>query len=296
MKNSYKKIIINNCNEQETIYTYLKRNGYSENYTKKLRKVFGYILLNNREVFITEHIKNNDILEIHTNPQTKTCIQSCIIPLEIVYEDKDILIINKPSNLACMPTKSHYNYNLAGAIINYMQDKDPNFVCRIVNRLDKDTAGLVIVAKNSLVCNFLSRPENTFKTYYALCKGIINKPITVDKKIFTLKDENNITIQKRETDVSLGKCAVTHIFPIQTYKYYSLIKLTLEHGRTHQIRTHLASINHSLLGDSVYGKTTTLIDHTALVCKCITFVHPETKQLTTIEIDFPDDFKKLIRY
>lgn len=295
MRENYKRIEIHNCQDNDTIYSYLRKNGYSENYTKKLRKVFGYIVLNDKEVFITHQVKSGDILEVNSNPQTKTCIQSCIIPLDIVYEDKDLLIINKPSNLACMPTKSHYDYNLAGAITNYMQEKDPNFVCRIVNRLDKDTAGLVMVAKNTLACNFLSNHNNTFKTYYALCNGIIKTPTIVDKNIFTVKDKNNIILQKREVSDTFGKKAITHIFPIKVFKNFSLIKLTLKYGRTHQIRAHLASINHSLLGDVIYGNPSLLIDHTALICKSITFIHPETKLLTTVEIDFPEEFKKLIR-
>lgn len=294
MNIEYKEIKVNNIKEKTTIYTYLKSLGYSESFTKKLRKSSDYILLNDNKSFITRELCNGDIIKININPNTKSCIKPCNIHLDIVYEDYDLLIVNKPSGIACMPTKSHYDYNLSGAIMNYMLQKDNNFVCRIINRLDKDTAGLVIIAKNSLAANTLSKQENTRKIYHAICEGIISTPITIDKNISTEKDENGIIIPKRLVGKENGKQAITYVTPIKTFENYSLVRLTLKHGRTHQIRAHLSSINHALLGDSLYGKPCDKINHTALVCSAISLTHPTTNKTMDFSIEFPNDLNKLL--
>ena len=155
----FKDIKVEKSQRRQTVYLYLKSLGYSENYLKNLRKEYGYIKKNGNICFMNEYISDGDIISVYTNPNPRTCIISCIIPLDIVYEDEYILVVNKPSGLATMPTKSHFTYNLSGGIMAYMQQKDSGFVLRIVNRLDKDTAGLVLVAKNSLIANYFN--ENT---------------------------------------------------------------------------------------------------------------------------------------
>ena len=286
MEIKYKDIQAIDVQEKQTIYKYLKSKGYSENFLKNLRKSFGYIKLNGEPCIITTLVKENDIISVNVNPNTKTSINSCIIPLDIVYEDEDVLAINKPSMLPTMPSRSHYAYNLSGAIVAYMNDKQENFVVRIVNRLDKEASGIVLVAKNSLASNFLNNLENTTKTYYALCNGIIDENIVIDTNIDTLINQYGSN--------DSGKKAKTFVEVVKKYKDYTLVKIQLEQGRTHQIRVHLSSIGHALLGDSIYGTKSELINHTALVCKEIDFNHPTQNKKIHLEIDFPDDFKKLI--
>lgn len=312
----YTKVVAENCLSGDNIYTYLKRSGYSENFLKNLRKEFGFIKLNDKDVFITEKIKSGDIICLNSNPNKKTKIEDCFIPLDVLYEDDYIIAVNKPSGLATMPTRSHFYNNLSGAIAYYMKKKDPNFVVRIINRLDKDTAGVVIVAKDSLTCKALNNSDAFDKTYYALLTGKIDKEITVDKKISTQTNEYGFNSNKRIISEQ-GKTAITHIFPIQYYEnssdfltnagttfsfddllvkpeVYTLCKIKIEHGRTHQIRVHSAYIAHPLLGDAVYGNESSLIKHSALLCKEICFIHPITKEAIQIECDFPQDFKSLI--
>lgn len=292
MKNEdYKNIQLLNVQNNETIYQYLRRNGYSENYTKNLRKQKGLIRINGEIVFINYKPKANDLLSIHKNPFSRTSVYNCNIPLDIVYEDDEILIVNKTSDLATMPTRSHYNNNLTGAVCNYINK--PDFVCRIINRLDKETAGLIIVAKNSLSANFLSLKSKIEKEYYALITGKLNRYVKVDKKIFTEIIDGKISNKRIVSDIS-GKEAVTHAYPIKNFNNYTLTKLIIENGRTHQIRAHMSSIGHSLLGDKLYGSESKLINHTALVCKKITLTHPTTLEKLTFEIDYPEDFKNLI--
>lgn len=295
MNISYKEIIVENPRIKQTIYSYLKMNGYSENYLKNLRKELGYILLNDKPVFINKIIKQDDIIRVNVNPNTKSSIMSCIIPLDIVFEDDNMLIINKPANIATMPSRSHFAYNLSGAILGYMEKTDTNFVVRIVNRLDKETAGFVIVAKNSLSSNFLNHENNTQKTYYALCSGNLDKDIVIDKNIDTILGGYGYNQNKRIISQNGGKKAKTFVEVVKNYRDYFLAKIKLEHGRTHQIRVHMSSIGHSLIGDSLYGEKSDLISHTALVCKEMDVVNPETEELMHFEIPFPDDFDKLVR-
>lgn len=281
----YQEFTINK--EYKTIYYFLKDEGFAENFITNLRKTWGNLKVNGEIVNIRKTLKNGDKLEINSNPNNKTTIMQCRIPLDIVYEDKYYLLINKPSGLSCMPSRSHYTNNLAGAICFYMKDKDDNFVLRIINRLDKDTAGIIIVAKDSISANKL---RNIQKTYHAICEGEIKEKITINKKIKTVTN-NGINQHKRIISDD-GQDAITHITPISSNKDCSLLSITLEHGRTHQIRLHLSSINHPLIGDELYGSKNELINHTALLCKEITFYHPYLQKELSFEVDYPEDLKK----
>jgi len=280
----YQKFTI--VEDYKSVYHFLKSNGISERYTTFLRKQMGYIKINGKPVIITTKLNAGDRLEIIADNNHKSNIKPCILPLDIVYEDAYYLLINKPSGISTIPNRSHYDFNLAGAIIQYLGAN----TLRILNRLDKDTAGIVIVAKNLIACNKI---KDIDKTYYALCNGIIDKSFLINSPIETIT-ENGINKRKRIISPN-GKPATTFITPLQQFENYSLIKLNLIHGRTHQIRVHLSSIGHSLLGDEIYGTTCNLISHTALVCKEVSFFHPFLNKPLRFEVDFPKDFKKLLK-
>ena len=272
------------------VYNFLKEKSYSENFITNLRKNMNNIKINGITATTRTPLFVNDILEINANPNTKTTIMHCIIPLDIVYEDEYYLIVNKPSNLACMPTRSHYSNNLAGAICNYMRDKDDNFTLRIINRLDKDTAGLIIVAKDSIAEQEI---KDIDKTYYALVCGLLEKPILIDKKIETISN-NGKNVNKRIIS-DKGKEAQTFVTPIETLKNNNtLVKIKLIHGRTHQIRVHMSSVGHPLLGDNLYGGSKTNCNHTMLICKEISFFHPYLNKHIELSVPFSDDFKVLL--
>ena len=274
--------------EYESVYYFLKDNGFSENYITNLRKKMGYIVVNNTPCNIRMHLNLGDSLKIEASPNNKTTIMQCIIPLDVVYEDKYYLLINKPSGISCMPNKSHYSYNLGGAICHYLNNTD-NFVLRIVNRLDKDTAGLILVAKDSIAQKDV---RNIKKSYHAICVGKIENNITVSAKIGT-KQDNGINIRKRAISDD-GQDAETFVYPIKHSDTLSLVKIDLNHGRTHQIRVHLSSNGTPLLGDELYGSKSDLISHTALLCKIFSFYHPYLDKQLSFEVDYPDDFKKVI--
>lgn len=269
----------------KNIYYFLKNKGFSENYISNLRKTPNSILLNGKIANTRAKILENDKIEILSSPNKKTEIMPCILPLDIVFEDAYYILIFKPSGLSCMPNKAHYNQNLAGAIVSYMQEKDENFTLRIINRLDKDTAGFILVAKTSLA---LQEIKDVSKSYLAICEGEINQNLVIDKKIETIS-ANGINQQKRVIS-SNGKDAITYVYPIANTPSHSLIKLILEHGRTHQIRLHLSSIGHPLLGDEIYGKKSELLNHTALICDEFSFFHPYRNETLNFKYSLPSDF------
>ena len=288
----FKAIIISNPKKDDTIYTYLKSLGMSENYIVNLRKSKENIKLNNEFAFTNAKINNKDVLLVNDNPNPRTCILPIDLPLDIVFEDENMLVINKPSFLCSMPNKMHYENNLAGAIVAYMQSKDKNFVLRILNRLDKDTQGIVVVAKNAFVYSQLNTSMK--KVYHAVVNGRIEEELEINSPIETLTDENGKNIMKRIVSAN-GKSAITKVKPIKIFQNATLVELTLIQGRTHQIRVHLASIGHALIGDELYGEKSELISHTALVCKQISLINPSTKQPMTFQVEYESEFDNLLK-
>lgn len=275
--------------EYKYAYKFLKDLGLSERYLSFLRKKMGNIKINGNSVTIKAELKQGDKLDILADNSHKTTIMQCILPLDIVYEDAYYLLVNKPAGISTIPSRSHYTENLSGAIAHYLSKDIENLTIRAVNRLDNETAGLVLFAKNLLAYNLL---KDTQKTYYALCKGIIDKSLVIDYPIETIK-ENGINQRKRIVSQN-GKPAQTFVSPVKTFDDCSLVKINLVHGRTHQIRVHLSYTGHPLIGDTLYGETDPQINHTALLCKEFTFFHPFEKKPLTLSVDFPDDFKKFI--
>lgn len=213
--------------------------------------------------------------------------------LNIIYEDDGLLIINKPSGIPVHPSILHYEDSLSNGVKYYFDQIGLKKKIRPVNRLDKDTSGLVIFAKNEYVqeCLIKQMQNNSFKKEY-LCIvsgklknkiGIIDAPIS--------RKQNSII----ERCVNLnGQKSVTHYKVIKEFDDYSLVNCILETGRTHQIRVHFAYIGHPLLGDALYGTKSILINRQALHCYKLTFINPVTKKEIEIKADYPNDFSELI--
>jgi 23S rRNA pseudouridine1911/1915/1917 synthase len=286
----YQKIIVTNPLKTDTIYTYLKTNDFSESYLKKLRKSTENILLNNQPSIIKCLVFNNDVLLLNQNPGTKTSIQPIDKPLDIVFEDDYILVVNKPSGLSSMANRSHYENNLAGQIVFHCTKTNPNFILRIVNRLDKDTQGIIIIAKALIVYKTLL--ETSKKIYHAVLKGNILNSIDINSPI---KDEiKDGRINLKRVIAEDGKPAQTFIKPLKNFKNHTLCEIEIVHGRTHQIRVHTSSVGHGIEGDYIYTEPSDLIDHTALVCKKISFYHPIQKKELFFEVDYEQSFVDLL--
>ena len=216
------------------------------------------------------------------------------IPLDIVYEDDDLMIINKQPGLIVHPTKGHPTGTVANALMYYMEQTGKPFKIRFVNRLDMDTSGLLVVAKNSYTQNDYTKQmkENTVeKRYVAVVKGIVESDEgTIDLPIGR-PDPDHV---KRGV-MKDGAPSVTHYKVLDRYNGYSLVELLLETGRTHQIRVHMSHIGHPVLGDWLYeGLNPLLIDRQALHAAKLTFTHPMTKKRMTFEAPIPEDIKKAI--
>lgn len=261
---------------------------------KKAKQTENGILVNGEHRFVTHLLSENDLVEvlIETENERSKNIPSCDIPLKIVYEDEHLLIVDKQGNLPTHPSLNNYEFSLAGAVMNYFDKKGVNFVFRAVNRLDKGTSGLMVIAKNAHVHEMLKKQLHTndfLREYQAVASGKIQKDCTINAPIM----RENESIIKRIVSAS-GERAVTHLAVEKVYDDKTLIRLRLETGRTHQIRVHLAHISHSLVGDFLYGDESDKISRPALHSCKIEFIHPVTKEKMSFFSPLPNDILNIL--
>lgn len=231
-------------------------------------------------------IREGDILAVNI-PDGRNEIEPIAYPLDIVYEDRDIMVINKPAGLAMHPTHNHQGDTLANAVAAYFGKKNQSVVFRAVGRLDKGTSGLVLCALNKYAASRLS--GNFKKTYYAVAEGEYFGSGTVDKPIYRPDPMKTLRAAGEE-----GDRAVTHWRALWTDGCKSLLEISLETGRTHQIRVHFAYNNTPLCGDGMYGGKCDEIDRQALHCGKMTLTHPVTGEKMSFSAPFPEDFKSLL--
>lgn len=252
------------------------------------------VFLNNKKCSINSTISLGDIVSFSLNyEEDNSNIVATNIPLNIVYEDECLLIINKQPNVAIHPSMLHYDNSLSNGVKFYFDSIGLKKKIRPVNRLDRNTSGLVIFAKNEYVQEFLIKQmrNNTFsKEYLAILEGILNKKKgTIIAPIARKKD----SIIERCVDES-GDFSITHYKVIKEFNNLSLVNFKLETGRTHQIRVHSSYISHPILGDDLYGNKSSLIYRQALHSYKISFIHPKTREKMCFEIDLPKDMINIL--
>jgi 23S rRNA pseudouridine1911/1915/1917 synthase len=257
------------------------------------------IIVNNKEVKSNYKLRNGDVIIVSTPAPMDLDVEAEDIELNIVYEDEDIIVLNKPQGMVVHPAPGNYSGTLVNALLFHCKDLSGiNGIIRpgIVHRIDKDTSGILVIAKNDEAHNSLAQQfkEHTIKReYYALVEGrfsksdgIVDKPIGRNKK-----DRLKMAI------VEDGKRAVTHYEVLEQYNNgTALVKCRLETGRTHQIRVHMSSIGHPLVGDPIYGnkKQKFKLQGQVLHAKTLGFIHPRTKEYMEFDSDLPKYYLELL--
>ena len=255
-----------------------------------LKKHPNGILLNGNPAKATAVMYTGDVLTINIYDIPSPNVVPVEMELDVLYENEDVLVVNKPRNMPTHPSQNHHYDTLANGVMHYYRNSDYTF--RVITRLDKDTSGTVLIAKNRLAAVILSeqmRSQAIHKEYVALChgipaehQGIINAPIARVKGSTILR---NVSPE--------GKTAVTHYRVVSTHGELSLIKMNPQTGRTHQLRVHLAHIGHPIYGDDMYGSP--ICGSTYLHCRSLTFTDPAGGKLITVEAPLPLDMAKLIK-
>lgn len=249
-------------------------------------KASNNIFVNGKAVPINYKIHKNDLIEVQIEFVEEDDILPEKMNLDILYEDEFILAINKMPGIVVHPSSYHLSDTIANGVKYYLNNKRK---IRPINRLDRDTSGVVLFAKNEYIQELFATLDVS-KEYIAIVDGFPNQVEgTINAKI--ARKEGSIM----ERCVSeAGQTAITHYKVIKTYDAYSSLSVKLETGRTHQIRVHMAFIGHPIVGDTMYGKETPLIDRQALHSYKTSFVHPITGEEISIVANLPEDMKKLI--
>ena len=259
--------------------------GISNRLLLKLKQNKKIYLNNSNNIYLDMSVKENDLIKINLDfEEDNSNIVPTKMDLKILYEDECLLIIDKPPHMPVHPSLNHYENSLSNGVKYYFDSINLHRLIRPINRLDKDTSGIVMFAQNEYI---QSRLTNYTKEYIAIVigklegKGVIDKPIKrkVDSIIERCVDEN-------------GEKAITEYEVLKNFNIngedLTEVKCILRTGRTHQIRVHMASINHPILGDTLYGQESNLIDRQALHAFKVKFIHPITKK--EIEIISPIPF------
>ena len=259
------------------------------------------ILVNNTKTKSSYKVKIGDEISIEEEKPKEVEIKAENIPVPILYEDNDIIVVNKPKGMVVHPASGNYEGTLVNAIMSICKDSLSGIGGEIrpgiVHRLDKDTSGVIIIAKNDKAHINLSeqiKNHEVEKTYIALVRGIVKEnEATIDMPIArSTKDRKKMAVSKN------GKRAVTHFKVIKRYSKdnCTLLEVKIETGRTHQIRVHLSEIGHPIIGDQVYskGKNRWNIEGQCLHARSLKFVHPITKKELFVEAELPEYFEKII--
>ncbi|AOY76621.1 RluA family pseudouridine synthase [Clostridium formicaceticum] len=267
-----------------------KRLQVSSRLLTKLKKKES-IFLNNHYVKYHESVKQGDIIKI-SMVEEPSQFEKEAIPFSVIYEDVDVIIVNKQPGIVTHPTKSHPIGTIANAAQYYLSKKNIHSRIRFVNRLDMDTSGLLIIAKNPYAHHILSeqmQQDQVEKRYIAFIEGVMEKDFdTVIEPIYRPTFDSI----KRVVD-ERGQKSITKYSVLERYKKATMIEVQLLTGRTHQIRVHMAHLGHPLIGDSLYGSSSSLIHRQALHASYLKFLQPRYREIVEIRGDLPEDLKQL---
>jgi len=296
-----KQIIVNNIDGKIRLDAYISNSNLEISRTSVQRLLEEKkITVNGKEEKSSYKVSNGDKIEIEIEKAKEIKLEAQEIPIEVIYEDTDIIVVNKPKGLVVHPANGNPDGTLVNAIMAICKDSLSGIGGEIrpgiVHRLDKDTSGLLIVAKNDKAHIEMSnqiKDRLVKKTYIALVRGIIaENEATINMPIGrSTKDRKKMAVTRS------GKEAITHFKVLKRYNKYTLLEIKIDTGRTHQIRVHMAEIGHPVIGDSTYsnGRNEFGIEGQCLHAKKLEFTHPITKKQMSLEAPLPEYFEKTIK-
>lgn len=294
-----------------TVKQFLKAKGYSSQSMIQLKKRPECVLVNGGPVYMTYRLTPCDLLAIRIIEETSSeKILPVQLPLDIIYEDEDLIIVNKPAGMPIHPSMNNYDNSVANALAWYYQQQGIPFVFRCINRLDRDTSGLTIIARHYVSAGMLSdmltvkelpvpnldttgtyqKRKGIRRQYLAIVRGSVTPSSGTIAAPLSRKPGSVI---ERVTDFENGEPAVTHYQVIEEKNGHSLVSLELETGRTHQIRIHMKYLGFPLIGDYLYNPDMEYIGRQALHSYRLTFTHPITGKAMEFTAPLPEDMKRV---
>lgn len=294
-KEDQKYNIISYINEDENLTlkeVLLDKLNFSVRSLSKMKR-YKTVKVNNEYIRPGDKINKGDLIEVKIEEEMAD-FKPQDLKLPILYDDFDIIMVNKPPFMVVHPTKSHFENTIANGVTHYVVEKSENVKIRFVNRLDMNTSGLVIVAKNPYAQFVLSsdmKEDKVEKMYIAVVKGVVKEDFgTINEPIYRPTDDSIKRIVHEE-----GQPSVTHFEVVERLKDATVLKLKLETGRTHQIRVHLNHIGHGIIGDELYGYVDeNLINRQALHAFSLKFKQPRTREDLEFKAPLPKDMEELI--
>lgn len=273
---------------------YLRRRGFSYQNLTQLKKMPESILINGVWSYMRTPLHSGDILTVHIREtESLPNIPPVELPLDIVYEDEDIVVVNKPAGMPVHPSLNNYRNSLANALMYYYQQQGKPFIFRCTNRLDRDTSGLTVIAKHMVSSSILSSMtarHEIEREYLAVVRGsVVPSSGTIDAPI----GRTGSSLIERKIDFEHGERAVTHYHVVKEENGHSLVSLILETGRTHQIRVHMKYIGFPLAGDYLYNPDMEYIQRQALHSCRLSFRHPITGKHMEFTADLPEDMSRI---
>ena len=287
--------IIDEAGDGLRIEQYLRRKGYSGQNLAEIKRMPKSVLVNGEHYYMKQKLNTGDHLSIHIcETKCSEKIPPVQIPLDIVYEDEDIIVINKPAGMPIHPSLNNYTNSMANALAWYYQEQGKPFIFRCCNRLDRDTSGLTVVAKHLVSGNILSdmvRRRDIHREYLAIVRGHVSPEAGTINAPLARKPG---TIIERTVDWEQGETAITHYRLVEERNGHSLISLRLETGRTHQIRIHMKYLGYPLIGDYLYNPDMEYIGRQALHSHRLSFTHPITGKPIEFTAPLPKDMEKVL--
>lgn len=275
---------------------FLRRKRYSGQNLSEIKRMPKSILVNGIHYYMRQELSTGDHLQVRIcETQSSEKIPPTNLPLDIIYEDEDLLVLNKPAGMPIHPSLNNYTNSIANALAYYFQSQGKPFIFRCCNRLDRDTSGLTIVSKHLVSGSILSdmtKYREVHREYLAIARGHISPSEGIIHAPLGRKEG---TIIERTVDWEHGEDAITHYHVVKEANGHSLVSLRLETGRTHQIRIHMKHLGYPLIGDYLYNPDMEYMTRQALHSHHMEFTHPITGEHMSFTAPLPDDMARVMQ-